>query len=596
MHSCASLACALLILTVALPASAGGRKTDRHPGALLVLRGDLLEAGELDAPFADPGSAVGRFVLRSSGHGDLRIDPGVARLSVRGGALRARAADPSEDRGGFIDLCALGMTPFPCPATLPFRPEPTPLPPIPLVPLHTDPSGLQAVLTDQQQALLGCGSFYGTVCDGTEAHGIYLPPYGVLNQDVQLTSEQQALLGCGPYYGTVCDGTVAFLPGVRSGGNGSFGRRDFVWVGGAGPDGFVYSRNVDPITGRPRSTLIEPFAWLDPEGGFQSEMATLSWNAVMALVALSQSDGMPSGGEFDPTEPYRTDGCSFNRPFLCSNMQSVFQVAGVQRNPLSAAGNGRFGRRDFVWTGGDDPDGFVYSRNVDPITGRPRIGTSVEPFGWLDPEGRFQSEMAVLSWNALMLLVAQSQSDGVPSEGELDTTDPFRTDGCSFANPFACTNGGGFLDSSGWRFTELEGDPRGGERLHWLWESAIAYDIVHARGELSAFRDGRLYVYGPFESPIEGSASGVGLLLVPPEGAVPAVSSPMMRVVPGLDRMLGTADDSVVGFVWGAAGLGFDGVSEPRPQARGRAFGHSRRIKAGAGRSSSKAGRQRGRP
>jgi hypothetical protein len=259
-----------------------------------------------------------------------------------------------------------------------------------------------------------------------------------------LTDEQQALFGCGVYYGTVCDDTVWFLPGVRAGGNGSFGRRDFVWTGGVGPDGFVYSRNVDPRTGRP-------------------------WH------------------------------------------------------------------------------------------------TSVEPPVWLDPGIDFQSEMAVLSWNLLMLLLAQSQSEGVPAEDELDPTDPYRTDGCSFAAPHFCIGVGGFIGSEGWQLHELEGDPRGEERLHWLWESAIAYDIAHARGELAAFRGGRLYVYGPFESPIEGSASGVGLLLVPPAGAVPDVNSPMMRVAPGLDRTFGTEDDRVVGFAWGAAGPDFDGSSSPAP-------------------------------
>jgi hypothetical protein len=361
------------------------------------------------------------------------MDPGVARMNVRGGALRALAADPSEDRGGFIDLCALGMSPFPCATSSPFRPEPTSLPLIPLIPLHTDPIGLQTTLTDQQQALLGCGPFYGTLCDdttlfpGVDAQGIYLP----------------------------------------SAGNQNFGRRDFVWIG-VGPDG-EFVRRVEPFGARPR-------------------------------------------------------------------MHQTF-----------------------------------------------------------DPERGFQSEMAALSWNALMLLVAQSQFDGTPSEDELDPSDPFRTDGCSFAAPHLCINVVGFIGSAGWRFNELEGDPRGGEPLRWLWESAIAYDIVHARGELAAFRDGRLYVYGPFESPIEGFASGVGLLLVPPPGAVPEVISPMMRVGPGLDRSFGTEDDSLVGFAWGAAWPGFDGVTERRPQARGHALGHPRDAKAGAG-SSGAAGRRPGRP
>jgi hypothetical protein len=423
MHFCASLACALLAVTVSVPASAGGRKGDRQSDALVVLRGDLLEAGELGAPFVDPGPAVGSFVLRSSRRGDLRVDPRMAWLKVSGGELRARATDPMEARGGFIDLCALGMSPFPCATTLPFRPEPTPLPPNPLIPLHTDPIGLRAVQTDQQQALLGCGSYYGTVCDGT-----------------------------------------TLLPGVDpNAGNGIFGRRDFEWIG-TGPDG-EFERRVHPLVVLP---------------------------------------GMRA-----PAEPSTV----------------------------------------------------------------------------------FRSEIEALSWNALMALVALSTSEGPPANDELDPSDPFRTDGCSFANPFACTNVSGFLDLSAWRFNELPDDPRGGQPERWLWESAIAYDVVHARGELADFLDGRLYVYGPFESPIDGSASGVGLLLVPPPDAVPDATSPLMRVAPGLDRVFGTEDDSVVGFAWGAASSSYDGVTKRWRKPRGRSLG----VKAGPGKVGP-AGRGRGRP
>ena len=289
MHSYASLACALLVLTVTAPASAGGRKAERHAGPLVSLRGDLLEAGELDAPFADPGPAAGRFVLRSSHHGDLRVDPGVARLNVRRGALRARAADASEDVGGLLELCRLGLSPFPCAPVLPLRPDPIPLPGIPLIPIHSDPN---------------------------EALGIYLP------------DEQRALLGCGPFYGTVCAGTALFLPGDRGAGNGSFGRRDFVWSPGD-PDGLVYSREIDPRTGRPRiGTLVEPFVWLGPEGGFRSEMAVLSWNALMLLVVQSQSDGTPSEDEFDASDPFRTDGCSFVAPHMCIGVSGFLDFSG----------------------------------------------------------------------------------------------------------------------------------------------------------------------------------------------------------------------------------------------------------------------------
>jgi hypothetical protein len=421
MRACASVACILLILLIGAPAAAGGRGARPEHDTLRVLRGVLLEAGELDAPFADPGAPLGRFVLRSADHGDLRADPGMARLNVRGGALWARAADPSEDVGGLVELCRLGISPFPC-ATLPFRPAPEP----------------------------------------PDAQGIYFPLVG-LNQ--HLTSEQQALLGCGPFYGTECDGSL-FLPG---------------------------------------SDLL--------------------------------------GG--DPS-----------------------------------AGSGRFGRRDFVWT---PEDGEVVV--IPPFIRDPGL-----PSG-----GIFSSELAAVSWNALMLLVAASHQEGEPSDDTFDPDDPFRTDGCSFATPQLCLGVGGFTDLGSWRLTELPGDPRGGDPERWLWDSAIAYDVVHARGSLAGLRDGRLYVYGPFESPVEGSASGVGLLLVPPPDASPELTSPMLRVVPGPDRALGTPDDLVAGFAWGAAWPGFDGVSKHSPKPRGRALGQGSRFKPGGGKPGAH-GHRRGRP
>jgi hypothetical protein len=168
---------------------------------------------------------------------------------------------------------------------------------------------------------------------------------------------------------------------------------------------------------------------------------------------------------------------------------------------------------------------------------------------------------------------------------EFDPSRPFRTDGCSFANPAACRNVAEFFVlPGGWRFEELPDDPRGGPRERWLWESATAYDIVHAQGRLAGFRDGRLYVFGPFVSPIAGASSGIGLLLVPPDGALPAASSPLLRVVPGPDRALGTDDDGVVGLAWGAAGSGSG--ADPRSHSAGGAPpggpGAGRVLRAGA--------------
>jgi hypothetical protein len=124
-------------------------------------------------------------------------------------------------------------------------------------------------------------------------------------------------------------------------------------------------------------------------------MAVLSWNAVMALVALSSppefadldGDGtidMTPGGpddtdrngdgwadsefiaqdEFDITDPFRSDGCSYAKPGLCGNVRSIGSVTGVGRRVLRAGGNGEYGRRDFVWQGGQDVALRFNKRNV----------------------------------------------------------------------------------------------------------------------------------------------------------------------------------------------------------------------------------------
>ena len=104
---------------------------------------------------------------------------------------------------------------------------------------------------------------------------------------------------------------------------------------------------------------------------FASEIAALSFNAMMTTVALSflgddDGDGTDEVDvdEFDPSDPFRTDGCSFVRPIHCSAMAAFWAITGVQRNTVNAGGNGRFGRRDFIWHGGSQLVARYEKRNV----------------------------------------------------------------------------------------------------------------------------------------------------------------------------------------------------------------------------------------
>jgi hypothetical protein len=127
-------------------------------------------------------------------------------------------------------------------------------------------------------------------------------------------------------------------------------------------------------------------------------MAALSFNAMMGLVALStpdvtDGDPTPTIAEFDARNPVitvsngadddrdgaideadegdplhigpsRHDGCSFVVPHLCGNVSAFDTISGVQRNSVRAAGNRRFGRRDFLWHGGQDLVLRYQKRNV----------------------------------------------------------------------------------------------------------------------------------------------------------------------------------------------------------------------------------------
>jgi hypothetical protein len=110
---------------------------------------------------------------------------------------------------------------------------------------------------------------------------------------------------------------------------------------------------------------------------FRNELAALSWNLLMSLVATSVppdkvaggvgpncdpttgpkepdgcSDRPPRFDEFDVNDPERLDGCSFRKPFLCKNAGNILATSGAKRNTIRAGGNGRYGRRDFQWHSG----------------------------------------------------------------------------------------------------------------------------------------------------------------------------------------------------------------------------------------------------
>jgi hypothetical protein len=200
---------------------------------------------------------------------------------------------------------------------------------------------LSAVLSDAQEALLGCGRYYGTSCDldgvdlmNAEASAIFqsFPGFEGTLGDWDTADARRAQPGTlgfegGPVCTRFADGRSLVLPGCRGPGD----------------------RDYDPRTDGTTEGLAHPFT----KQPFRSEMAALSWNALMGFVAFSAAPEVEID-VFDVENVLRTDGCSFRKPQLCSNVQALFQVSGVRRNDIRAGGNRTFGRRDFVWAGGRD--------------------------------------------------------------------------------------------------------------------------------------------------------------------------------------------------------------------------------------------------
>jgi hypothetical protein len=252
------------------------------------------------------------------------------------------------------------------------------------------PPTLNTTLTDEQEALLGCGPFWGTDC---EADGIDL-----LNADAGVI--QQSWVGFEGAYtdeyvasgfqhwhlgnGEAQPGTVGFaangssLPGARHHRGRLLqlpGTRSPFLQDGVTPNP-DYNVNQDgSIAG-----LTIP-AQFGASAGQQllSEMAALSFNAQALLVVNSsraagattseknEFDATNAFAFFDPddptTLPFRGK-CSFLQPQYCSAVQSFFDITGVQRNTVRAGGNRGFGRRDFVWHSGGEGVLRYTKRNV----------------------------------------------------------------------------------------------------------------------------------------------------------------------------------------------------------------------------------------
>jgi len=259
-------------------------------------------------------------------------------------------------------------------------------------PLYATDATLNQVLTDEQEALLGCGAFYGTDC---EVDGMDLA-------NAEASVLLQAFLGApgnyGPFQFTANNGQPQ--PGTRGFAGGPVGTR---WVpgdglvtlpGARGPSDAGFDPNQDgcttpsdhplcagahvlaiPATDRSGVPLRD--GGYGPSTGqvFLSEMGALSWNFQVIAAALSSPpdadgdllpDGPPTLDEFDSVHPFSTapGQCSWSQPQFCAVITSLFDVIGQQRNSVRAGGRSGFGRTDFIWHSGGEVVLRYEKRNV----------------------------------------------------------------------------------------------------------------------------------------------------------------------------------------------------------------------------------------
>jgi hypothetical protein len=210
--------------------------------------------------------------------------------------------------------------------------------------------GVAAYLTDQQEALLGCGPFYGTDCD--------------LNGIDVFNAEASVLLQAFPQFEPGGPVATRFVPGTGS----------LILPGARGPGDPGYDPGVDGCTSIADSPVCassnaRPNPALPPLGArtlvnpldgqlFANEMGALSYNFMMILAGLGFAATEPDG--FTKTDP----ACNPNDPFTCAFVRGVFAIAGARRPEVRAGGNGIYGRRDFIWSGGSQLQIRYQKRNV----------------------------------------------------------------------------------------------------------------------------------------------------------------------------------------------------------------------------------------
>ncbi|CAG1006367.1 hypothetical protein MYXO_03469 [Myxococcaceae bacterium] len=218
---------------------------------------------------------------------------------------------------------------------------------------------LSAVLTTQQMALLGCGPFYSTNCD-VQGIDVFNAEASVLMQSfpgfeggepiaTRFLREQQ-----GPVATRFVDGRVVTIPGARTIYHPDWSAlEDGCVASGAVIAAVRAGRGLGPSNAALCDASLSD-GGLAPVNdlyalGFTGELQALSYNFLALLAAFGKQN--------------QTD-CDPMNPITCDFVTAFFEAAGVQRPEEVAGGNGRYGRRDFVWLSGGEGALRYRKRNV----------------------------------------------------------------------------------------------------------------------------------------------------------------------------------------------------------------------------------------
>ena len=188
----------------------------------------------------------------------------------------------------------------------------------------------------------------------------------------------------------------------------------------------------------------------------------------------------------------------------------------------------------YVWINTDSADAGLTVRSYGGRMLLPGATVRIAPFGALTqslepPSNTFQTEMAALSWNMLMLLVSMS-GDGLPPTEiyEFDPANPMDPGRCSFATPQYCSSVASlFLFYA----ALLDDDPLAPPTARAIWQAGALYTVTETGGDLAAYAGGTVHVLGLERARAHVATLGIPLVLFP-AGATLDPSTPFAVPTP----------------------------------------------------------------